>query len=281
MWTVWTHTPDSGARESRGPRSVHGMKDGRKRRKAKRALRDARRTPAPGAADETPLVDEVRQALATGQPIDLLGLVSTLVEATTPAPLSFVAVGAEKESVDLATMIDSFVGHRIPETTVLLAVLGEFLDDERCRREVAARRDALPQWISDLRHVDVYRAVRMTHAGGEGDEILLGARLAGGGELTCCVFVDHTKASEVKDAFLVPNTINQVISLAAQQNTDPDVSFADMPLADARACIEHGIAQNIFPAESDSWPASRPLVRWVVRQLPGGGSAARAGTEFA
>ncbi|MDG4663718.1 hypothetical protein [Mycobacterium sp. 236(2023)] len=243
------------------------MSDGRRRRKAKQERRDARRS-RPREAEEAPLVDEVRAALATGQPIDLLGLVSTLIEATKPAPLTFVADGSERESVDLGTMIGSFAGHPIPETTALLAVLAEFLDDERCRREVAARRDALPQWIEELGSVDVYRAVRMTDGDGEGDEIILGVRLAGAGELTCCVLIDHTKGSEVKDAFFVPNTIDNVVSVAEQQNTDADISFGDMPLADARAMIEHGIAQNVFPAESDSWPASRPLVQWVARQLP-------------
>ena len=120
-----------------------GMSEGRRRRKAKQERRDARRMTA-REAEETPLVDEVRAALATGQPTALLGPVSTLVEATKPAPLTFVDAGSERESVDLSTMIGSFAGHPIPETTALLAVLAEFLDDERCRREVAARRTRCP-----------------------------------------------------------------------------------------------------------------------------------------
>ncbi|PRC57014.1 hypothetical protein C6A85_35705, partial [Mycobacterium sp. ITM-2017-0098] len=81
------------------------------------------------------------------------------------------------------------------ETTALLTVFAELVDDEdlrlRCRDEAAARHDDLPPWLGALTDVDVYRAVRMTHVLGDGDEVLIGARLANGDELTCAAFIDH------------------------------------------------------------------------------------------
>ena len=40
--------------------------------------------------------------------------------------------------------------------------------------------------------------------------------------------------SEVDDAYFLPQSIDNVISVAIERNTDPDVSFVDMNIADAR-----------------------------------------------
>jgi hypothetical protein len=74
-----------------------------------------------------------------------------------------------------------------PETTALLAVLGEMVVDDdvlrvRCRRAVETRDDTLPRWLADLTRTTIVRAVRMTHILGDGDELLRGVRLADGQE---------------------------------------------------------------------------------------------------
>lgn len=270
------------------------MNDGRRRRKAKQARRDAQRmntrdeeTPdetsdetsdeAPEEApEETPLIEEVRQALATGHPLDLLGMVSLLIEATKPDPLAYLKSPQQREVVRLDDLITGFVGVPIPETTALLTVLAELLIDDtelqlRCRQESTARHDSLPQWISDLPNVDVYRVVRMTHVLGDGDELLIGARLATGHELTCVAHINHLMLSEVKDAFFVPDSIDRVTSIAAKQNTDPDTGFVEMSLADARAWIQHALEQPLFVVDSDSWPGCRALLQWLIGHLPDGG----------
>ena len=78
------------------------------------------------------------------------------------------------------------------------------------------------------------------------DELLIGARLASGHELTCVAHINHLMMSEVKDAFFVPDSIDHVVSVAAERNTDPDNSFADMSCADARAWIQHGLDHPPF-----------------------------------
>lgn len=255
------------------------MNEARRRRKAKQARRDAQRAKSrdPETSEETPLLDEVRHAL-DGHPLELLGMVSMLIEATKPDPLAWLPSRPQRETVDLTRLLDSFVGVPVRETTALLAVLGELLDDpdeqQRCRGEAAARPDRLPPWITDLAHLEVYRAVRMTHVLGDGDEILIGAELTTGAELTCAAFVDHNLSSVVKDAFFVPDSIETVVRVAAERNTDPDTSFVDMTLADARAWIEHGLRQPaIFTGQSETWPGCRPLLRWLTRHLPVGGTA--------
>ena len=269
------------------------MNDGRKRRQAKQSRRDARRLktrdtpeetsgePPAESPEESPegmlLVEEVRRALDTGHPLDLLGMASLMIEATKPNPLAaFVKSREQRESVRLDDLVAGFVDVHIPETTALLAVLAELLvDDEdlrlRCGKEVAARHDSLPQWISGLPHVDVYRAVRMTHVLGDGDELLIGARLTSGHELTCVAHINHLSSSEIKDAFFVPDSIDRVASVAEEHNTDPDTSFIAMSLADARAWIQHGLDLPLFTLGTDSWPDCRTLVQWLTGHMPDGG----------
>lgn len=231
-------------------------------------------------AEEAPLLDGVRQALDTGHPLDLLGMASLLIEATQPVPAAFLTSDHPHERVDLDQLVDSLVGVKVPETTALLTVFAELLDDDglrgRCRDEATARRDHLPTWLTDLTRTQAYRAIRMTHVLGDGDEVLIGARLAGGDELTCAVFIDHDAMSAVKDAFFVPGPIDGVVSVASQRNTDPDRSFVEMSLADARAWIQQGPENPLLWAESDSWPGCRPLLRWLVGRLPGGGTEYRS-----
>ncbi|PRC47581.1 hypothetical protein C6A85_84215, partial [Mycobacterium sp. ITM-2017-0098] len=148
------------------------MNDGRRRRKAKQARRDARRSKAaepetsePETSepetfepvipeDAPPLLDGVRHALQSGHPLDLLGMASLLIEATKPDPLAFLKSGQQREQIDLDRLVDSFIGVQVRETTALLTVFAELVDDEdlrlRCRDEAAARHDDLPPWLGAL-----------------------------------------------------------------------------------------------------------------------------------
>ncbi|WP_197740046.1 hypothetical protein [Mycolicibacterium sp. P9-64] len=265
------------------------MNDARKRRQAKQARRDAQRLKTHEAPEETSgeppeattegalLLEEVRRALATGHPLDLLGIASLMIEATKPNPLAaYVKSRAERPTVRLDDLIAGFIGLPVPETTALLAVLAELLVDDEdlrltCATEVAARDDSLPRWILGLSHGDVYRAVRMTHVLGDGDELLIGARLAGGHELTCVAHIDHLSSSTIKDAFFVPDSLDRVVSVAEATNTDPDTSFVDMSLADARAWIQYALDRPLFTRGSDSWPDCRTLVQWLIGHMPDGG----------
>ena len=253
------------------------MSNGRRRRRAKQARRDIRRTEARGrkARREASLVDVVRGALNGGHPLGLLSLGSILIRMTVAD--SFPKWRSpQRAPINMDYLIASFSRVQQRETTALLAVLAELMLDEhdrqdRCRQEVAARNDSLPEWISGLAHIEVHRAVRATHVLGDEDELLIGAQLAGGHELTCVVHINHNMLSEVDDAYFVPESIDTVLFGAIERNTDPDVSFVDMNLADARAWIDHGLEQPLLPVESDTWPDCRALVAWLTSHLPQGG----------
>jgi hypothetical protein len=115
----------------------------------------------------------------------------------------------------------------------------------------------------------------MSHVLGDGDSLLVGVRTAGGHPMTVIVYIDHNLGTVAKDGFVLHEPIDRAVaSFRAASGDDPDTVFTDLDLADARArvteAIDHG-AITYPPFETDSWPAARPLVEWVVRHLPAGG----------
>jgi len=258
-------------------RTVRAMSDGRRRRRAKETRRNTRRTKARErkSREEARFAEVIRGALNGAHPLDLLCLASIVFRMTVPDRIP--NWGSQKrEPIDMDYLIGSLTRDPSSETIALLAVLTELMVGEkdrqdRCRREIAAQNYPLPESISRLAQIRPYRAVRATHVLGDADELLVGAELVGGYELTCVVHINHNFLSEVDDAYFVPESIDKVLVGAIERNNDPDVSFVDMSLADARAWIDHGLKRALFPIESDSWPHCRPLVEWLASNLPEGG----------
>lgn len=138
---------------------------------------------------------------------------------------------------------------------------------------MAASSDVLPRWIAELANLEVHGAARITHVLGDVDGIVVGARLAGGDELTCVVFVNHNMLSEVTDAGFVSKPMDEMLAELTSASGDPDTRIVEMSLADARAWIEHGLDQPVIVPETDSCPGMRPLARWLIAHLPEGGTA--------
>jgi len=221
--------------------------------------------PQPPEPDgEVHLIDEVRAALDSGEPLELLGLVSMMILAT--------ETGGGAPSSDLNELVEAFMGTPIPETTALLTALGQLCQDDalaaRCRSAAAARSDALPGWLTQLAQAGVSRTVLMTHVLGDADELVLGVRFADGSQMSGAVNIDHLRFSTIKDAFFVPETIDTVLAVARAGNDDPDTSFADIALGDAATRLRAALERPPGPEVSDTWPSSRALLRWVARLLP-------------
>ncbi|CAN5359401.1 hypothetical protein BH20ACT9_BH20ACT9_00660 [soil metagenome] len=215
-------------------------------------------------------------------PEELLHFASSLLAAVDPRGEDPVARarGEAPAGLTFAELVGSFVEVRRAETTALLTVLAEMAGDElvvqRIRRELAARDDRLPVRLERLSPVTVERALGMSHVLGDGDNILLAARTGAGHELTVIVYIDHNLGTVVKDGFVIHEPIDRAVaSFRSAAGEDPDVVFGALDLADARARITEAIefgAITFPPFETDTWPAARPFVEWVVRQLPEGGS---------
>ncbi|HKI41275.1 MAG TPA: DUF6398 domain-containing protein [Mycobacterium sp.] len=247
------------------------------RRPARRTARARQHTSA-----EPDLLADVRRALADRHPLSLLSLVSTLLCVTDSRrnhPF------ARPDAPDLTALtreelVRTFLDVPAPETSALLAVIAEMAGDDdvlraRIRRELAARPKVEPAWLAKLSETSTYRAVRMSHVLGDGDNVMLGARLPGGHELTCLVYIDHNLGTLVKDAFVVPEAIASMVAKFKRVTKDPDTRWDDISLADARAWVDAAIelaAITFPPLETETWPACRALVEWITRGLPEGGT---------
>ena len=258
-------------------------KRGRRSHKGGRQTSQHRRQARPGPSRRRgppDLLSDVAKRLAAGEPLDVLEYVSALLAAVDPRgknPFERERVG-RPEGATLPTLVESFTEIVLPETTTLLAAIAELGPDEltraRARRALATRPHPLPDWLARLGESSVYRAVESTHVLGDGESVLLGARLPGH-ELTAVIYIDHNLGTVVKDAFLVPGSIGEVIERMREAADDPDVKLGDIGLADARARVAEAIEVGALmfpPFETETWPASRPLTEWLVRLLPEGGT---------
>lgn len=244
---------------------------------------EPRRGPAPrsheaGADDD--LMVRVRVALADEHPLGLLALVSSMLATLGPR-----AADPFERDVDAHVTWDelqaSFLDVDRVETSALLAVAAEMRGDEvarrRIARELAARDDELPRWVDALGGVKVERVMAMTDVLGDGDEVLLGARLPDGDALTAAVYIDHNLGTVAKDGFVIPDAVERVVAVM-DAHRQAEITWIEIDPADARARITEAIdvgAMTYPPYETDTWPACRALVEWLVR-TPGGRARLRA-----
>lgn len=234
--------------------------------------------PAHGAQDQQ-LFQGLRSALRSGEPLDLLAVVSGFLEVTDPRSRDPFA--RDEQRTSLAELVESFVGTPYAETTAALTATRAMVADEvlaaRIGRELATRRHPMPDWLSGLDQARVEPDVWfLTHVLGDGDDYLIGVTLPSGHALSALVYVDHNLGSVVKDAFVVPGPLEDLALKVGTTIDDPDQSLTRTDAASARAVMEAAIDQGSRlypPLESDSWPMCRPLVEWMLRMLPSGGVA--------
>ncbi len=229
--------------------------------------------------EDQPLFQDLRRALRSDTPLDLLAVVSGLVEVTDPRSRD--PLHGEAPTVALGSLVDSLLGTPHRETTAALAALQVLAPDEllarRIDREMASRGHALPAWLSGLDRAQREPGVwQLTHVLGDGDDYLMGVILPSGQPLSALVYIDHNLGTVVKDAFVVPETLENLVIQLGNLIDGPDQSLHRADAATARAVVEKAIddgARMYPPFVSDSWPVSRPLVEWMLRKLPAGGVA--------
>jgi hypothetical protein len=226
---------------------------------------------------------DVATALAEDQPLLLLSLASSLLSALEPRRPSPFELAPEPDLPTRDELVRIFLDAPLLETSALLAVIAELSGDDitrrRIRREIVERAHALPGWLTDLSRTTVDRAVEMVHVLGDGDNIMIGLNLPGGYALSIVVYIDHNMGTLVKDAFVVPESLDELIEqMRIAAGGGPDTTWADLAPADARVRIREAIDRGAItfpPFETDSWPACRPLVEWAIGMLPAGGKGYR------
>lgn len=259
------------------PKKKHGR--GRQRQQIQRRRPTPRPSRADGSAEHQELFQTLRKALRTGEPLDFLAVVSGFLEVTDPRRRGPFA--PDEQGFGLDDLVESFIGTPYAETTAALTAIKALSDNEvltaRIDRELVERRHPLPDWLTGLDKARIDPDVWfMTHLLGDGDDYLVGVTLPSGHALSALVYVDHNLGTVVKDAFIVPEPLEDLAITMGTLIEDEDQSLTRTDPATARAVAEAAIelgSQLYPPLTSDSWPMCRPLVEWMLRMLPAGGVA--------
>jgi len=231
--------------------------------------------------DPWPDVDlfvDLREALQDEEPLRLLTLASSVLTLYDPRERPPFGPRDEDPELSREVFLDSMINVDRVETSGLLAAVAVLTDDEVERHRIGqvllGRPHRLPTWLAHLDKAEVHRTAVMTDVFGDGENVLVDVRLPTGHELTAVAYVDHNLGTVVKDAFVIPVGVDGLRAQMRTELSDPQLSLDDLPPADARArldeAIDHG-ATMFPPFETDTWPACRPLVEWMVRRLPEGG----------
>lgn len=217
----------------------------------------------------------LRHALRSNEPWDLLLAVSGLMTATDPRMIDPFTPDRPHHGIDV--MVESFTEFNFAETTAALTVIRALVADDimaaRIGRVLESRRQPMPSWLGDLHRTSTASPVWfLTHVLGDGDDYVFEVTLPTGEPLTALVYVDHNLGGVVKEAFVTPSPLQDVVDKLASM-LDGEQTLEIVDAAHARAVIEQAIDNGAHlypPPTTDTWPLCRPLVEWMTRLLPAG-----------
>ena len=227
------------------------------------------------AADQQ-LMRTINHALHDWHPLTFLDMVSAIL--STCEPKRDPMTGPVEPATSLDNLVESFEGVDLAATTGALHVMAAMTPDEllaaRIRRTLAERRQRLPAWVTSLSEVEIRQVVEMRHVLRDGENYFLDVRLPDGFGMTVCVYVDNNLGRVVKDAYTLDQPWD-VVHERIGEIVEPDTIIAPADPAAARAVLDAALQVEAImfpPMESETWPACRPLVRWLVGKLPAGAS---------
>lgn len=234
-------------------------------------------------AEVTGMFEDVIFAVEDDDPFDLLMQASAMIDALDQRNTNpYERVPGDPDGDDTPTLdeiVFFLTQNDAPETTYLLAAFSALIDDTalstRCRRALIGRRHPRPRWLTDLGESAVTRTILQTHALGDGDNVLIELTPPGGPPFTMVVYVDHNAGHVVKDAFGMPAPIDELVTQFRRiAGDDPAMDWVDIDAATARARLVDAIGWGAMtwpPYETDTWPAARPLLEWILTLMPVGG----------
>ena len=256
----------------------HAKKGGRTTPKGTRPLQLVHSSQRQVRRPEPGLMATVAEALRQPDPLDLLGLVSSMVWFASPG-----IPGRPPDLPTVDTLVELWAELDDRAATALLRAVAALGDRVELRTAataaVAGRTHALPAWVEGLDQVSVTRVVEVGHVLGDGEALLLDLAIPGSAGVTLDVYVDHNIGTFVKSAFLAPESLDTVLLRMADLLSESGTTVTDLSPADAKAKLADALANplsgGLLPVDEDddsSWPRSRPVVEWIVRGLPPGGT---------
>ncbi|MER7797280.1 hypothetical protein [Microbacterium sp. NPDC096154] len=227
------------------------------------------------------LIRNVDEALR-GDAFDLIGYASRVLEMLrrpidpNGAPVSGMPT--------LTEMVDRTLADAVRQSDALLLAMAPLLDGagaadtalaERIRAEARGRWRTLPAWLEAGDDPEITGVAAIEHALGADATIVVGAVLGDGTPATATVFVDRDGGVTIDDAFVAPETFQAALAAGTKGVDAEEFPRVEITPADARARIEQAMAQDLVlepPLVTDTWPAARPMLAWILRALPEGGS---------
>ncbi|MEO5837822.1 MAG: hypothetical protein ABIQ73_29255 [Acidimicrobiales bacterium] len=224
-----------------------------------------------------PVVADANASVRECSPLALLMLASGLVEMATPRPLdSWSGRGADRP--DGPSVFESFAASGWPSMAALAVAVATLHSDEllSVRLRIAAEPNlgSGPTWFSTMDRIEIIDTVVHSDPLDDGENAMLSWRWPDGTAATLVLYVDHNMGTIVKDAFALPEGASAVAALFDKLG-DRHIARNAIDASDARARIADAIKNTdrmIPPLETETWPTSRPLVEWLLRHLPEGGT---------
>jgi len=229
-----------------------------------------------GRDREPDLADEVAEVLAADHPLVMLSYTSALLNAMDRRNDDPADRSAQPEAPSVELFLDTVAGSGEREPTALAWAMAHLVDDEvlraRTLRTIGASSLLLPGWLQQLGRLEVVAAAEVLDPLRDVANVFVHSRLAGH-DLTAVTLVDFNLGTIVKSNFFADQPLSAIAELWRREGdgTEPE----PLALADARARLSHAIevdARTWPKVETEDWPQSRPLLEWVLRQLPPGGT---------
>jgi hypothetical protein len=218
----------------------------------------------------------LRSLLEEGHPLYLLIEASGIIEMLTERPTDRFS-SEPPADLTLEGLVTQFLTIDVPEATALLQALRTLLPPSpivgSIDAELAKRTWRLPGWVEQLDQIEIVSTVESRDPLGDGDNIYVTVRWPTGSTMTAWPYIDHNMGTVVKDALATPVGIEEIGNVL-DQHGDADLTLDFIDAADARTRFEEAVAKGerfVPPLESESWPRLRPLLEWVMGQLPTGG----------
>lgn len=245
-------------------------------------------SPARRGRDVPPLVAQAQEAIRESSPFSLLAMASGYIEVTTERPADRFT-RADRDRVPAVELFESFTQSGFGAMSCLALAVATMHPDpmivRRIRRDPGALpHDGGPPWLATMGDITITSTHEQRHVLADGENVVIEWRWPDGSAGTAVVYVDHNLGTVVKDAFAIPASVDEIVAV---QNAEGESGIEHEPIdpADARARIEQALdaADAVLPPfQSDSWPTSRPMIEWLVRHLPAGGTGFQRAewTEF-
>jgi len=258
----------------RVPKKKHRSSKHRPRRPGHPGLRSARQHPE----DDWDLLDEVEIALAADHPLTMLQTASAVLNIVDARNEHLLAPSAKRQDVSLSDLLNALIAGDTPAAAALAWTMAHLHGNEVLRarvvRDLGTQSFLLPSWMHQLNKLEIVATQQVTDLVRDGYNVVLHTRLAGH-DLTTVTFIDFNLGIVVKDNFLSDKPLENFNEVWREHADTQHTALEPLSSADAHARISEAIevgARTWPPLESEDWPATRPLLEWILRQLPDGGT---------